>query len=140
MIRVRVRKHDTRERRTSANAEHGIDDSLPRVDRAPDHATSIDEKRAAVGKIDQRRIALADIEDGDAQLAGRGTLPPAEITFGNEKKRDRDEHRREPPLWSSPSNGERSAPQDGALPSRWRRNGEGEPADSFGESRDHADE
>ena len=66
-----MREHDRGELGPSANAERGQDDGLTGVDRAADHSAPVDEHGATVGEIDDRTVALPDVEHGDAQLAPR---------------------------------------------------------------------
>ncbi len=66
VIGMRMRQHRHRHVAPPPRTENGREDSLARIDRATDQAAAIDHHRAAVGKIDDRRVSLANVEKRDA--------------------------------------------------------------------------
>ena len=87
VIGMRMREHRGANGASPSRAQHGREDALPDIDRAADEPAAVDDHRGAVGQIDDRRVALPDVEDRDAQDAASASRARA-------RRRSKSTHRR----------------------------------------------
>src|SRR5262249_35800483 len=124
---MRVREDHGVERLASPRPEDGREDTRAGVYRASDEAPAVDEERAALGQIDERGVALPDVEDCHAQEAMRRALAHREDLEREEAcQRDRDGVGLETPGEGPRGCGDR---EDRELPWRGRGDAPGEPRD-----------
>jgi hypothetical protein len=95
VVRVRVAEHHEVELRDASGSQRRHDHARSRVD-APLAPARVDEDRVAGAELDQRRIALAHVEEGHAQRVGGE--PRAQPELASRHERGRHHEQPEPAL------------------------------------------
>ncbi len=86
MVGVRVRENDGQQTIATSRAKLGGQDARADVHRAPDEPSSVDHHGLAVRKVDQRAVALPDVEEGGSKNAlGRARSPRCHLEQENRR-------------------------------------------------------